>query len=75
MVQLVCNAGEGVGKYNETVDGLGKIDPSIMVVDIPILIKTRLPLPSQSPIPIPSRHDALAQPPSNAQFPSDPHVI
>ena len=23
--QLVCNAGEGVGKYNETVDGIGKV--------------------------------------------------
>ena len=23
-IKLVCNAGEGVGKYNETVDGLGE---------------------------------------------------
>ena len=28
-----------MGKYNETVDGLGKIDTLIMVVDIPMLMK------------------------------------
>ena len=24
-IQLICNAGEGVGKYNETIDGLGPL--------------------------------------------------
>lgn len=27
--QLICNAGEGVGKYNQTVDGLGTVQDCI----------------------------------------------
>ena len=43
--QLVCNAGIGVGVYNETKDGIGKCQPLFVVDKI-----TDVGHPTQTPI-------------------------
>ena len=83
--QLICNAGQGVRKYNETVDGIGakvhlpinqeKPHNQSRTDTLPIGNPARLPLPNQPPLPNAPRPHPPPQPPINPQLAPRPPIL